>query len=298
MTVTLTGTAGFIGRILSQYLINAGMQVDSLSVRSSWHYPKTANAIIHLAGKAHDTSNTTAEEEYFTVNTELTKKLFDAFVQSDTRDFFFFSSVKAAADTVEGALTEAAVPAPQTPYGRSKRAAEEYLLSHELPAGKRLFIIRPAMVHGPGNKGNLNLLYNLVRKGLPWPLATFENKRSFISITNLSFLIEKMLTNPELPSGIYNFADDEPFSTNQIITVISTVLGQKTRLWHLPASVINLLARTGDFLKFPLNTERLQKLTDNYFVSNQKIKSALGLKKLPLSAQEGLELTIRSFKQS
>ena len=41
------------------------------------------------------------------------------------------------------------------------------------------------MIHGPGNKGNLNLLYSLVSKGLPWPLGSFENKRSYCSIDNL-----------------------------------------------------------------------------------------------------------------
>src|SRR5690606_8143065 len=123
----------------------------------------------------------------------------------------------AVADTVEGPLTEDSLANPLTPYGKSKREAEKYLLAQELPIGKRLFIIRPCMIHGPGNKGNLNLLYKVVEKGLPWPLAAFHNQRSFLSIDNLSFLINAMLIDPDLPSGVYNFADDESLSTNELV---------------------------------------------------------------------------------
>ena len=59
------------------------------------------------------------------------------------------------------------------------------------------------MIHGPGNKGNLNLLYNVVKKGIPWPLGDFENRRSFTSIDNLCYVIEGLLTK-EVPTGIYH----------------------------------------------------------------------------------------------
>lgn len=89
--------------------------------------------------------------------------MFDKFLVSNIRDFSF-SSVKAVADTVDNVLDEELIAKPLTAYGRSKREAEEYILNQTLPEGKRLFIIRPCMIHGPGNKGNLNLLYNVVKK--------------------------------------------------------------------------------------------------------------------------------------
>src|SRR5690606_37052582 len=147
------------------------------------------------------------------VNRDLTIELFDLFLKSNIRDFFYFSSVKAVADTVDGMLTEDVQGKPYTPYGKSKLEAEQYLLKQTLPEGKRLFIIRPCMIHGPGNKGNLNLLYKVVEKGVPWPLAAFHNQRSFLSIDNLSYLLEKILENTGLSSGVYNFADDEALST-------------------------------------------------------------------------------------
>lgn len=296
MNVIITGATGFVGQNLSKYLQSQYHDVQALSLRNSWALNKNSDAIIHLAGKAHDTANTSAEEEYFKVNRDLTIQLYDEFLNSDIKDFFYFSSVKATADIIDGVLDENHYSNPKTPYGKSKLEAENYLLSKKLPENKRLFIIRPCMIHGPGNKGNLNLLYKIVEKGIPWPLAGFENKRSFLSIDNLNFLIGQMLSKKDLPSGIYNFADDNTISTNELISTVNKALGKKAKLWTISKNLIEKVAGFGDKLHLPLNTERLKKLTESYVVSNQKIKSALGIEKLPVSAEEGLIKTIKSFK--
>ena len=277
------------------FLVRKNISTEILSLRSEWSLNNSAQAIIHLAGKAHDTANTSSDSEYFEINTELTKKLFHDFLNSDIKDFFYFSSVKATADTVDGILDENHISNPKTPYGKSKLMAEEYLLSKDLPQGKRLFIIRPCMIHGPGNKGNLNLLYKVVEKGIPWPLASFQNKRSFLSIDNLNFIIFEML-NQDISSGIYNIADDESLSTNQLVKLISKTIGKKEKLWKLPSKLITNFALLGDKINLPLNSERLKKLTESYQVSNAKIKKALGIENLPISAEEGLIKTIKSFK--
>src|SRR5690606_24011680 len=292
--------SGFVGQNLQQYLKERQYIVSKLSLRKEdWpnHVDTDAIAIVHLAGKAHDTANTSADEEYFKVNRDLTIKLFDLFLQSNIRDFFYFSSVKAVADTVKGILREDVEGRPFTPYGKSKLEAEQYLLAQTLPEDKRLFIIRPCMIHGPGNKGNLNLLYKVVEKGVPWPLASFENRRSFLSIDNLCYLIEQMLVEEELPSGVYNFEDDDALSTNDLVSLISETLGKKPKLWSISAGLIKGVVKVGDVLPLPLNSERLKKLTESYVVSNAKIKQALGIDKLPLTAKEGLIKTIRSFQK-
>ena len=296
MNIIITGATGFVGKNLSKFLKEKGHHISPLSLRKAWELDQNAEAIIHLAGKAHDTKNTSAEKEYFEINTELTKKLFVEFLKTPAQDFIYFSSVKATADTVEGFLDENHTSNPQTPYGKSKLEAEEFLLSQKLPENKRLFIIRPCMIHGPGNKGNLNLLYKFVQKGIPYPLAAFENKRSFLSIDNLNFLILEMLSNKNVGSGIYNFADDEVLSTNELVKLIANTSGKKEKLWKISSKLISATAKMGDMMKLPLNSERLKKLTENYWVSNQKIKNALGIDQLPVSASEGLEKTIKSFK--
>lgn len=296
MKIIITGATGFVGKNLTQYLTSQADDVIALSLRDkAYQLNSDADAIIHLAGKAHDTKNTSEESTYYQINTELTKILFDKFLQSDIKDFIFFSSVKAAADTVEGVLTEEVEPNPKTPYGDSKIKAEQYLLSQELPSGKRVIIIRPCMIHGKGNKGNLNLLYKVVKLGIPWILASYENRRSFISIDNLNYVVYEILNHPEIPSGIYNTADDKPMSTNALITLIAESINKKPRLLKIPKFAINQMAKIGDKAHLPLNTERLQKLTESYVVSNQKIKQSLGIDTLPFTVEQGLTKTIKSF---
>ena len=257
------------------------------------------DAIVHLAGKAHDTKNRSEAQSYFEINTGLTERIFDYFLQSDAKTFIFFSSVKAAADYVPGdILTEDVVPAPVGPYGESKIRAEEYLQSKMDIAksrGKRVFILRPCMIHGPGNKGNLNLLYSVVSKGIPWPLGAYENLRSFCSIDNISFVVEQLIVKEGIEGGVYHVGDDEPISTNELIELISESVGKRSHIWRLPKGLMEAAASVGGVLHLPLNKGRLQKLTENYVVSNKKIKKALGIDSMPVSAREGMRKTLESF---
>lgn len=296
MDILITGSTGFVGRNLIDYLsIINRINIKSLDLRKIDWEIADANAIVHLAGKAHDLKKASNPDEYYQINFELTKKLYDAFLVSETKKFIFISSVKGAADSVNDVLTESAIPNPQTHYGKSKLMAEEYIQNQPLPAGKSYYILRPCMIHGPGNKGNLNLLYKFVEKGIPYPLAAFENKRSFLSVKNLCFVIRNMLEK-EIPSGVYNVADDEALSTNEVVSILAKSIDKKPKLWAVPSKWIQFVAKIGDKIKLPLNTERLNKLTENYVVSNAKVKNALG-EDLPLSAQDGLKITASSFRK-
>jgi len=315
MKILITGVHGFVGsnlvNALSKNNLIYGLDIvspikDGVRFTFSWDFLDKPNeipevdAIIHLAGKAHDTKNEAAAEAYFKVNTELTKKIFDWFLkQPKCKKFVFFSTAKAAADKVEGVLTEDVVPAPVGPYGESKIAAEQYILNtmKERPEEfneKQVYIFRPCMIHGPGNKGNLNLLYNVVKKGIPWPLGAFENRRTFTSIENICFAVNGVLTK-DIPTGIYNMGDDEALSTNELIEEICKSLGKKAHIWKLPKGLMNGVAKVGGWLHLPLNPERLRKLTENYISSNEKIKKALGVEKMPVDARDGLKVTLKSF---
>jgi nucleoside-diphosphate-sugar epimerase len=295
MKIAITGATGFVGSNLQNHL-KALHDIESMSVRYSPNHQFKINgdAFIHLAGKAHDLKKVSNPQNYYEANFELTKQLFDAFLESSSTAFIFLSSVKAAADEVKGVLNEEVAANPLTHYGKSKLLAEQYILSKDIPVGKRVFILRPCMIHGPGNKGNLNLLYQIVAKRIPWPLGAFENKRSFCSIENVCFVINEILENESIPSGIYNLADDEAISTNKLITLIADSQNKKAHILKIPKGVILGIAKIGDVLKLPLNSERLQKLTESYVVSNEKMVKAIG-KPLPYSAEEGLVKTFQSF---
>ena len=328
MKILITGVHGFVGSNLVEALKGEhtiyGLDIispikDGVRFTFSWDYLDKPNeipnidAIIHLAGKAHDTKNQSAADVYFKVNTGLTQKIFDWYLAHPTaKKFIQFSTVKSAADRVEGEfLTEDCIPTPVGPYGESKIAAENYIIEKFAPEalkrpfhnftdedavvdGKKVYIMRPCMIHGPGNKGNLNLLYGVVSKGIPWPLGAFENRRSFTSIGNLQEVIKGLLTM-DAPSGIYHMGDDEALSTNELIEVICRALGKKAHIWRISRGLMNGFAKVGDVLHLPLNTQRMQKLTENYVVSNAKIKAALGMKEMPVRAKDGLRETIKSF---
>lgn len=294
--IGITGSSGFVGINLNKYLESKSFKVTSIGrdqLNDIENTELNCDAIIHLAGKAHDLKNASNSNEYYQVNFELTKKLYDAFLKSDAKKFIFISSVKAVADTVENVLTEESVPNPLTHYGKSKLMAEEYIQNQTLPEGKSYYILRPCMIHGPGNKGNLNLLYKFVQKGLPYPLAAFENRRSFLSIENLCYVILNLI-NRDVFSGVYQVADDEALSTNEVVSVLASSMGKKARLWRVSSTLVKGIAAIGGVFKLPLNTERLKKMTENYIVSNQKIKRTLGIN-LVLTAREGLKKTADSF---
>ena len=134
-----------------------------------------------------------------------------------------------------------------------------------------------------------------MKKGIPWPLGAFENRRTFTSVENICFAVNGVLTK-DVPSGIYNMGDDEALSTNELIEEICKSLGKKAHIWKLPKGLMNGVAKIGDKLHLPLNSERLRKLTENYISSNAKIKKALGVEKMPVDARTGLQTTLKSFK--
>lgn len=290
-TVFITGNSGFVGKNLvssmaKEFIFVSHIKGDKVKINQ--------DVVIHLSGKAHDLKGTSSSHEYYKVNTELTKEIFDAFLNSEAKVFITLSSVKAVADEVDGELTEDVIPNPITHYGKSKLLAEQYILSQPIPVGKRVYILRPCMIHGPGNKGNLNLLYSLVSKGIPWPLGLFKNSRSYLSIENLCYIIKELIEREDIPSGVYNVADDVPLSTNEVIKLIAESKGKRAIILKLSQTLIKSLASVGDLFKLPLDSERLQKLTESYIVSNAKIKEALG-KPLPVSSKEGLMRTFKSF---
>jgi nucleoside-diphosphate-sugar epimerase len=294
MSIYLTGGSGFVGKNLISYFKN--------KIKIKHHVRDeevciSQKIVIHLAGKAHDLKNISNKEEYYEVNTELTKKIFDAFIISDSKVFIMLSSVKAVADDVNGVLTEDFEPNPKTHYGKSKLLAERYILSKKLPVNKRVYILRPCMIHGPNNKGNLNLLYKIVSKKIPWVLGSFKNMRSYCSIDNLLFVIDEFIHNNAIPSGIYNIADDEHLSTNEIVSLMAKTNSKKINIFNVYKIIIKIIAKIGDVFPLPLNSERLKKLTQSYIVSNEKLKKSIG-KELPVTTRDGIINTFKTFKKN
>ena len=271
----ILGSSGFIG----QNLIKRNPNSEGVSLRDgNWkNQISDAEVIINLVGKAHDHKGTATEQDFRYANVDLAKEIFNEFLKSNAKLLIHISSI-AAQEEFESSkpLKEENQCHPFSSYGKTKREAEEWLLQQNLPEKKKLIILRPPMVHGEGDKGNLGLLYKLISKGIPYPLASFDNKRSFISIDNFSYFINQIIENKELlENGIYHISDDEAVSTKEIIEIIKKVENNNTLNLSLPKVLVKFLAKIGDIIPLPLNTKRLKKMTGNLEVSNQKIKKEL-----------------------
>ena len=288
MKILISGAYGFVGTNLCRHLSGKGHACIALDIpkaqRNDVPYESfytwddldgidwsSIDAVVHLAGKAHDLKHVSDPQSYFDINVGLTERIFNASDGKVPRFVYFSSSKAADADT---------------PYGKSKLAAEQFL-------DGRAIVLRPAMIHGPGNKGNLNLLWGVARRGFPWPLAAFENKRSFTSIGNICAAVEALCERGE--NGIYPIADDEMLSTNRLIELMAETCGRKSHLWRLPKGFMRFAAKIGDILHLPLNTERLGKLTEDSFVDNAALKRLLGWSQMPICAEDGMRETLKSF---
>jgi nucleoside-diphosphate-sugar epimerase len=302
MNVLITGASGFLGTNLlsilarergvhlfahtrqKQKLVASDQQIQVLSDLSAATFnTHQINAVIHLAGIAHDLSGKFKESDYMAVNYHNTARLYDEFLKSDATFFIFVSSIKAVIDKCTETVTEATPAHPATAYGASKWKAEQYLNAHPLP-GKQVFILRPCMVHGPGNKGNLNSLFRFVKWGIPYPLGKFINKRSFLSVHNFAFIVSAILKG-NVQSGTYNLCDSDSISTVELVQMMYHSLGRKPRVWYLPKSWIKIL--------FFFKQGMIGKLTENMVISNQKICAQVG--PLPVSLRDGLMQTISHF---
>ncbi|VTR34879.1 NAD-dependent epimerase/dehydratase family protein [Sphingobacterium thalpophilum] len=304
MNIKVLGGTGMIGRNLIESLNSEdNLNLSVLSLRDEkWksNFDKDCDIVINLIGKAHDHDGLSDQKDYYQVNVELIKEVFTAFLSSNASLMIHISSL-AALEEFEAniPLTEKDKCNPVSWYGKSKLEAEKWLLKQKIPSDKKLIILRPPMVHGPGDKGNLGLLYKLISKGIPYPLSSFDNSRSFISITNFSFFIKKIIGNSDkLKTDIYHIADDESISTSEIVEIIKESTGKNVLNLPIPKFLIRIIAKIGDTVPIPLNTKRLKKMTSNLLVSNAKIKTLLQIDKLPLTARDGIKDTISTFSKS
>jgi nucleoside-diphosphate-sugar epimerase len=298
MKVVLAGCNGFVGKSISNSLYFKSDVFINLN-RADLNKDKlpqefyTADILIYTAGIAHDISNSITEDEYYKVNVKLLQKVYIEFLKSTINVFIYFSSVKSVADNPNYIVTEESEPNPITIYGKTKHIAEQYILAN-LQEGKKVFILRPSMIHGPGNKGNLILLYKYLNKRLPWLFTSFSNKRSFCSIDNLLFVLRELSINSQIPTGIYNVCDDEPLSTNEVIDLFSISTSKRVVKIRLGTYLLKFFAFLGSHFRLKFNSSILNKLVGTYVVDNSKLKHALN-KQFPLSSSEGIIKTFQSF---
>ena len=274
--VLITGSSGFIGNSLqADFNKKYKLYLPSRNDLSSSSLYENIDIVIHLAGKAHDTTDDSNYWEYDLANTKLTNTLFDRFLKSDASVFIFQSSILALKSASTDPLSEMMVATPESSYAKSKNASELYIKKNMIPAGKRSYILRTPLVYGIGNKGNLPMLFDFIKKLPFWPLGSYYSKRSFCDIRNLSFVIQKLIENEEVESGIYHIADNDVYDLNELYFSITRFWGKAPKVVAIPRLIIRFIFSVGTFLKLSFNLKQLNKLTSSLLVSNDKIKKAI-----------------------
>lgn len=235
------------------------------------------NIILHCAALVHQKIEH-PYEKYHEINVDYPVKLARLAKQNGVKQFVFISTIAVYGEEKEK-LDENTICNPITPYGKSKLEAEKKLV--ELNDDSFIVsIIRPPMIYGKNAPGNIDSLVKLVKKSSIIPLANIQNKRSFISIQNLCYLINEVITQQK--AGIFLASDDEPLSTSRLIELIAKNLDKKVYLVKIPFFETLLKILKPSFHK---------RLYGSLEVDNSITKEKLNLQN-PYSVEDGIRLMI------
>ena len=294
--IVLTGTTGYIGQNLTKYFNSKSKKNKSISLRfQNWHkmMPLETETIIHLAAINLNPLDSAFDEEYFRVNTELTSKLFRYFLNSNAKTFIFLSTTELI-DEQQIEITETSKVNPTNPFLQSKFDAEQFILKQVLPEGKRAIILRAAPVYGRETKSPLHDTFSFCKK-FPWFFGVFETKQSFCYIDNLTEIIAQISEQPNVASGIYNVADNEPIATINLVHWIAAVFDKKAKIIKVPKGILNLFAKIGDLFKWEFNSKKLFEISHSRIVNGDKVKEALEMQKMPFDTETAVLKTIEYY---
>lgn len=290
--ILITGASGFVGQSLMNipgmhgritalsrnYTKNVNTNYETITWNELSGFTKSFNAVIHLAGLAHDTRSEKSEQEYLQVNAGLTQKLVQWIntTQHQSVSFIYLSSVKVYGHH-KGLITEETPAIPDSVYGKSKLTAENIIRNELLPL-HRAYILQPVLIYGKGQKGNLHLLEQWIDRHLPNIFTASSNARSLLYIENLHFVIEQIVNRNILP-GTFLISNDDPLSTGQLLQMLGEAKQKPPVKIAVPLKLLKAIA----FFKPGLG----DKLLGDLQVSNQKIKNALGIAQMPYTNQQG-----------
>jgi nucleoside-diphosphate-sugar epimerase len=222
--ITLTRTPSSIGNKALSFSVNDEQLISNL---------KQVNCLIHLAAKAHSSASAAELERD---NIILSERIAKLAVAANIPRVIYISSIKVNGDSTQGRppFTADETPQPDDDYGHSKLASELTLQKYLSNTRTELVIIRPPLVYGHSNKGNLQSLEKLIRLGLPLPFANMNNQRDLVSIDNLCTLIALTVTHPNAANKTFLVSDGVSRSTKEIIQLLAKNHAKQIRFFNMP----------------------------------------------------------------
>jgi len=254
--IVITGCGGFVGAALAARLRSSGHDVvpvatELLLVRQPSSSAaidsllRGANAVIHLAARAHVMVENHLDplNEYRKSNVEGSLVLAEAAVRMHVPRFVFVSSIGVLGNRSGGAVfTEQDTAAPVEPYAVSKWEAECALRALETKSSLEVVIVRPPLVYGPRVKGNFLRLLRLVSSGMPLPLGSIENRRSYIGVDNLAAFLIACAFHPAAAGRLFLIADGEDVSTPELLRLMAASMHKPSRVFPFPMPLLSAVA--------------------------------------------------------
>ncbi len=258
----VTGASGFVGRELCGKLVVKGrvralhrhqadgpwdeaVHVDLAATDALGPALEGVDTVFHLAGKTDDSVTGSRDVGVFhRVNFEGTARLFGASVASGVKRFVFLSSVKAVGAMSEGCVDERSSDRPTTPYGLSKRAAEDLvLMGGGIP---HVCVVRACPVYGAGSKGNLVRMIRAMTRGVFPPIPDTKNVRSMVHVEDLVDALILCAERGGANRRVFIVTDGRSYSTREIYGWVCETMGRRTPRWSVPAFVLRGAGKLGD----------------------------------------------------
>lgn len=267
MKILITGSNGFVGSQISEFFMKDGIQTIHFD-RNDPEQNLDAEVIIHLAGIAHDTKGQYTRQDYIKANFELTKNLFEKFLNSNAKCFIFLSS--SLVYKGQGKFSEESETYPTSAYQESKILAEKYIVSNT--DHRKIVILRPSLIYSEYSlTGNLKTLDNILRKSPFFIFPSYGRKRSYTSI-NLLYRALKYISLNNIPSDIYNLSDELAITTPELIKKLCKKNGKLNPIL-LPKKISCFAIKFLRFLQIKQLNESLDKIFSERVLIIEKIKS-------------------------
>jgi nucleoside-diphosphate-sugar epimerase len=188
-------------------------------------------------------------------------------------------------------------PKPDSEYGRSKRKAELAIEKILADTRQDWSVVRPTLVYGPGNPGNMLRLMRLTRSPIPLPFGAIRNRRTFLYVENLVHLIKQVLSEPGASRQVFNVGDAEVLSTPELVRMLAGLSGRSIRLLPVPVWILRTMAKGGDVAtgllgrSVGLDSYSVERLASSLEVDISLARTRLNWKP-PFSTEEGLRRTL------